>query len=358
MRHHCRKFAAIPCFLGIAVIIWSSTPSEKQKQGLQETEEQTDSKSTLSEYPMSSKNAKTKNRQIASGSTLPLLQVQNDVESEFEDDDTQAEVKALDMDRTLKILARVLIDNQNMDNEEHIQALMKDIAWQAKKDGHELNVLIDRFLSDPHTELGSRLGDILGGIKLPEVEQMAQSLAQSKNSEEMKTGLDILSKLEMPNQKTYEIATEILGDTQQNPDALMSAISALPSVELSHEQTRQSIGQLSQLSGLDKSDGVRSASLFKIGKLAQNENDMEALLNAMDKSRADDDRISAVIAIANSNLTGDTLRSKLADRVRDQSELFEIRRYAAEALERFEMTNEDFEAYNHFRREQADLSLR
>jgi hypothetical protein len=237
--------------------------------------------------------------------------------------------------------------------EAKIETLLLKIQKQAMHARDALHTVMAAMLRDPDSPFGSRLGDILGGIKDHDVERMAQAMARSQDGNQLRAGLDLLGRLEMPSKETYEIASQVLNDVPAHePEILMLAVQALPNSSLSVEQTEQSIKALSQLTSPNENDGVRSNSLFKISRLAQSEQDLQALVLALEKDRTHDDRVSAIMAIGNSQLKGEMLQAKLIERVSDRDEVWEVRSYAADALDRFNLEGQDLAAYLSFRKEQ------
>ena len=165
----------------------------------------------------------------------------------------------------------------------------------------------------------------------------------------------MLDELSISNSKTLEIVIGYIDSPDSDPDILMRAIHAMPVISGSAQQMENIISKLARLSAKHPSESVRSSSLFKISTWAKDAQDLEAVIQALDKRRPPDDRISAVMAISQSNVTDDSLRDTLVSRMMDTEELWEIRRYSAEALERFKLDDNDYKLYMKFKLEQADI---
>jgi beta-galactosidase GanA len=219
-----------------------------------------------------------------------------------------------------------------------------------------LNGVIDEFLSDPVSETGKYLKSVLAKIKDPEVEAAAQDMVESGDTVTMMIGLDLLGDLGIANPKTYDITSKILEQPDESsPEMLMRAIYAMPVMHLSDPEITNTIDQLGYLASNHSHDGVRSNSIFKIVKWAKDYQDLESVVQALDKNRSTDDRISAAMAISQSNVIDDDLRETLLSRMTDEEELWEIRRYAAESLSRFKLRDRDQQLYEAFRREQEKI---
>jgi hypothetical protein len=239
-----------------------------------------------------------------------------------------------------------------------IEFQLQRLARIAKEDSRVRQTLTETLLENPNSEIGVMLLDILAEIKAPEVEHAGHILARKDDPVQMKMGLDLLGRLGMPSPETYEIATKAIDEHPDDPDALMLALHILPNVELSEDQSTQTLRQLSGLVAQNSSEGVRSNSIFKISSLARSAEDLTPVMQALDKNRTRDDRVSAVMALAKSPLMSEAIRQKLVAAIGDTNELWEIRSYAAEALERYKLDENEAALLAAFKKERQELVAR
>ena len=237
----------------------------------------------------------------------------------------------------------------------YIQQLKQALLDKASNDSLALQGLIDTFSADPASALGKQLGSLLAEIKDPEVEAMAQQMVRSGGVDQMKAGLEVLSGLGIPSEETLHLTQQIINQPTADPDLLMGAISAMPVMPVTQQETAEVIGGLARLADQHPNDGVRSNSLFKIAEWAKDGEDLHPVMQALDKNREPDDRISAAMALAQSTVATDEVRSAALARMTDPSELWEVRRYSAEALQRFKLSGQEHQLLESFRREQLDL---
>jgi len=79
-------------------------------------------------------------------------------------------------------------------------------------------------------------------------------------------------------------------------------------------------------------------------------------VQALAPERPMDDRISAAMALKQSDVVDAELKAVLVERMRDNEELWEVRRMSAEALERFKLDSSEYEAYQAFLSQQQRVS--
>ena len=114
----------------------------------------------------------------------------------------------------------------------------------------------------------------------------------------------------------------------------IDVLTSLSSSDVDQQSTLNSLGLLVT----SPDDAIRSASLFAISNLATNSDDMIPVTQALD-SELTDDRVSAVMAIQQSRTVSNTLRDALVRKMIDADKLWEIRRIAADSLDRFTLTD-------------------
>jgi hypothetical protein len=132
-------------------------------------------------------------------------------------------------------LNQILMDHPHSDEREAlIQSLLKSILHTALESKTAEKELIEIFLSDPMSEISRYLLPVFAEIKTPQVEKIAQDLAQSNSDDYKLVGLELLGDLDMKSKKTFNIVTGIIGQADNDkPEILMGAINAMPKVDLS-----------------------------------------------------------------------------------------------------------------------------
>ncbi|MCF7220689.1 hypothetical protein [Marilutibacter chinensis] len=227
------------------------------------------------------------------------------------------------------------------------QALLDD----AQSDSQALRGLIDALRMDPGSSTAEHLLSILGEVRDPAVEQLGLEMSIADDSQVQAVGLDLLSRLGIAGQDTYELTRQLLADPTRDPEVLRSAIHALPDIPLPASEMNGTVARLGELSATHADIGVRSESLFKLGALAKDANDLRPVIDALARDRHIDERISAAMAIRNSQVVDDGLRRQLLDMMSNPDELWEIRHYAAESLRRFKLSEDDYRQYQRFNEE-------
>ncbi|QDH70277.1 hypothetical protein [Marilutibacter alkalisoli] len=232
------------------------------------------------------------------------------------------------------------------------QALLDD----AENNSQALRGLIDALRMDPTSSTAEHLLSILGEVRDPAVEQLGLEMAISDDEEMQAVGLDLLARLGIAGQDTYELTKQLLADPDRDPEVLRSAIHAMPDIPLPASEMDSTVSRLGELSSTHADAGVRSESLFKLGAMAKDAGDIRPLLDALAPERSVDDRISAAMALRNSQVVDDGLRRQLLSLMSDPKELWEIRRYAAETLQRFKLSESDYSRYQRFNEELEVIS--
>ncbi|MGI0116383.1 hypothetical protein [Zooshikella sp. RANM57] len=256
---------------------------------------------------------------------------------------------------TVDNLRLLLAEAEGPEKQGKIQSILQSLLENAEKDSSALSSIIDNYKLEPNSEMGSLLQTVLAEIKDPQVETAAFDLAKSGQVEEQLAGLDLLARLDIPSKKTYKLTTGILS-SNDNPDILMAALNAMPVITLPEHESQQTIQQLTSLATANTDSGVRSASIFKVGQWAKDENDLSPIVGILNKSKNPDDRISAMMAIQESRIVSNQLRETLTQLIVNDQELWEIRRMAAESLNRYKLSPKEYAAYQAFLKEQGDVA--
>lgn len=229
--------------------------------------------------------------------------------------------------------------------------LKQALLDNAEADDQALRGLIDALRLDPTSATAEHLLSILGEVRAPAVEQLGLEMAVSDDSQMQAVGLDLLSRLGIAGQDTYDLTRQLLADPNRDPEVLRSAIHALPDIPLPASEANGTIARLGALASTHPDIGVRSESLFKLGALAKDAGDLRPLIDALAADRHIDERISAAMAIRNSQVVDDGLRRQLLQMMSNPDELWEIRHYAAESLQRFKLSENDYRLYQRFNEE-------
>lgn len=239
-----------------------------------------------------------------------------------------------------------LIANKNF---KAIAKFKQQLLNLAKKDSAVLDEVLLALQENLNNEdVKYELLQVLSQIKDPKVETLAQNLALSNNRDDKLTGLDLLANVGVPNKETLDIAFNSLQDSTGDPQILQSAMRAMPNMLISSEKNREILNQLEELSH-HQDESVRSESLFAIAKQAKRPEQLTPLVNAM-QSGSIDERISAVMAIEKSTVTGDQLKSVLLTEVQRAQSLPEVRAMAASSLQRFDLSTSEISILESYRK--------
>lgn len=233
-------------------------------------------------------------------------------------------------------------------NDTNINNIKQSLLNLAKEDTESLNNLINLFEENSNNpSLKTELMDILSTIKDPEVEQLGYKLIESGLHDQIIDGLDLLGQLAIPNDKTLEVTTQLILTSQADVDIILPAIHAMPILPVSSEKRTIILSALSNLSQ-HNDIGVRSESLLSISQWAKNEQQLSPVIQAL-QSDTTDDKISAMMALENSPVVSENLKSILLSRMLDNKELWEIRSMAANSLKRFNLSDSEYLAYKDFK---------
>ncbi|MBT5934182.1 HEAT repeat domain-containing protein [Sulfurimonas sp.] len=213
----------------------------------------------------------------------------------------------------------------------------------------ELLIAYSNYLSNPKLE--KQLSQIVSQIKDPKVENFAQDLATSEDRQQNIIGFDLLGELQIPNEKTLQISTEALSQFSGDKELTLSALHAMPHLNLPQSKNNEIVMLLSELS-ISQDEAVRSESIITLGQWAKSELEISAVVDALSSS-TNDDRISAAIALEQSHVVGNSLKTVLLEKLEDTAELWEVRAMSANSLERFDLNNNEFSILENFRKNQV-----
>lgn len=209
------------------------------------------------------------------------------------------------------------------------------------------------------TDLSSRIGQVafsaLAQLNNPDVVELGFELTDSAENNAIVAGLQLLSSGRTQPQRTFAVTENLINIYRDDdPQIVLEALHAIPLQKLDVETGERANSLLADLASHEDS-AVRSASLFG---LAQKASDASMLLPAIQalSSPERDDRMSAVMALGQTAIVSDEIKAQLMMRVDDASEIWEVRRIAADTLNRFELTNEEDAILAAFRQEQLKVS--
>ncbi len=237
------------------------------------------------------------------------------------------------------------------ENYQMIGVVQQKLLNTVKQDTQALEYLISAVKRHSRNALiKAQLIQVLSDVPTPEVEQFAKQLVATNDRENQIMGLNLLGDLGISNIDNLNLASSILLESQDDPKILLSALHALPKVNLPEQENIQIVNILSLLTD-NRDDAVRSASLLKIPQWAKTEQQLEPVIQSLYSDVADD-KISAAMALEQSSVVGERLKNSLLEKMSDNNELWEVRSMSANALSRFSLSEDEFADVERFRQQQ------
>lgn len=222
----------------------------------------------------------------------------------------------------------------------------------AKQDSLALEELLVSYSDNLNNEsVQDLLFQVVSQVKDPRVEALAKELALSSDRDERIAGFDLLGALQMPSEENLNLSVQALEQEQNDKELVLSALHAMSPMSLPSEKNEEVIDLLSDLTN-NEDEAIRSESLISIASWAKTEADLASVVEALD-SESVDDKISAAMALEESNVVGDNLKNTLLRKMQDPKELWEVRAMSANALARFELNTSEFSRLQNFRTEQV-----
>jgi hypothetical protein len=227
----------------------------------------------------------------------------------------------------------------------------KALLTLAKTNANALEELLTSYNDNfDNKKIEQHLFQVLAQVRSPKVEALATELAQSSNRIKSIAGFDLLAELNMPSQKNLNISTSSLREHSSDKELTLAALHALPKIPLSSQENKNIIELLAELSTNDN-EAIRSESLLSIGNWAKTEEELDSVVKAL-SSTTTDDRISAAMALEQSSVVGDNLKTTLLQTLSQENELWEVKSMSANALGRFNLNESEFQALQNFRKVQ------
>ena len=232
-----------------------------------------------------------------------------------------------------------------------VNILKQDLLNLAKNDKAALDELLVAYADNLNNDrVQDLLFQVVSEVKDPKVEALATELALSSDRDERIAGFDLLGELQIPSEKNLELSMQALEQEQNDKELVLSALHALPKISLSQEDNAEVVGLLSELATNDN-EAIRSESLIGIASWAKTQEELGAVVQALD-SKTVDDRISAAMALEQSTVVGDDLKLSLLAKIEDDNEVWEVRSMSANALERFDLSSSEFASLQEYKKKQ------
>ena len=234
---------------------------------------------------------------------------------------------------------------------ENVNKTKQDLLVLAKNNSVALDELLTAYSDNLTNEsIQDLLFQIVSQVKDPKVEALGRELALSSDRDNRIAGFDLLGELQIPSEANLKLSMDALAQDTNDKELVLSALHALPKMPLSAEDNGKVVDMLSDLS-TNENEAIRSESLISTAKWAKTEEELSAVIKALD-SETIDDRISAAMALEQSTVVGTSLKTSLLAKIQDQNELWEVRSMSANALGRFNLSTSEFSSLQDFRKAQ------
>jgi hypothetical protein len=200
---------------------------------------------------------------------------------------------------------------------------------------------------------------VLSQLRKPDVIDFATQLTAAGDASQRRDGFELLGELEMfrglPGSKSGEIHALVSHalDTEQDPTLLRQAIRALgPPEDARPAETQATLQQLATLAQNNDPE-VRAQSLQaivqwdKTGQVAEG-----AVYQALSDAQPDV-RMAALSEINNNSLRTGRIKSALLGMIANVNESADVRADALNALQRFPLSQDEYETYHQAREQLA-----
>jgi hypothetical protein len=209
---------------------------------------------------------------------------------------------------------------------------------RALRDPVELRRLIDRLDTETDPAAREQLKVVLGGVDRPEAVAAFKRLATSSDAAKRRDAYDMLRHAP-ESQEVRAILRQAIA-SEQSPEALVQALTALRPAAVDPAESQAIVGQLAGLTQ-HPSTAVRSQSVLQLGQWDRNGEGRDRYAQAL-SDPAPEVRQAAVFAIAQSGVRGDNLKAGLLAVLNSDAESKELRGSALQALERFPLSQQEF----------------
>jgi hypothetical protein len=229
--------------------------------------------------------------------------------------------------------------NNADDKEEQLRTL-------AQSDPNALHDLIDRLGKERDQRTKEMLLSVIGSVHKPEVVALTTRLATSGDAAQRKEGMMLLRQMPENAPEVRNTVKQILA-TEQSPDVLVQALSALRPSVVDPSESDAIVAQLRTLAQ-NPDPTVRSQSLLQLVQWDKNGSANQQLSQALNDPQAEV-RQAAIFAVAQSGNRSDSVKASLMSMINSQSESKEVKGSALQALERFSLNKEEYASYNQAR---------
>lgn len=185
------------------------------------------------------------------------------------------------------------------------------------------------------------LKSVLSTVPTPDVIFFANRLAGSSNAHDRKTGFEMLRSLAPDAPETRALVRRTLA-SEQSPELLAGALATLQSGAADPEEAAQMVAQLTSLSQ-HADPAVRSASIRQLGQWDKT-GESEARLAQALADGTPEVRQAAIFAIAQAGVRSPGAKAALLALAGNPQESRELRGSAAQVLERFALSKEEYAA--------------
>lgn len=264
--------------------------------------------------------------------------------------------KGYDIEGVLTEIETLLLnDSLSVQDDNRLAVLQDEIEITASINSDILDRLINLIRTDPSSKIAGFATTIMMRLVRPETHQLGLELVEMADRSAVVTGLDLLSSTSrIRDDKALAAAQGAMAAYPEDGEVLLLAIDVVSHTATASTNRPVVLDSLRTLS-TNQDDAVRQASLFAISKLSTDSDSMMSVIQALD-SEIPDDRVSAVMAIQQSEVVSDDIKDALLNKMTDENELWEIRRIAADSLVRFDLTDDQAVLLGQFRGEQGRVS--
>ena len=211
----------------------------------------------------------------------------------------------------------------SLGDQKSISEVKQQLLNLAKRDDIALKQLLLSLSDNLSNELlKDEVLQMVGSIRDPQVENYAQSLVKLGTRQQQLAGLEIIGRLGLANEESLDLAFSALQNNQDDPETLQMAMYAMPAVTVASEKNAIILSRLSELAA-HPDESVRSASILQVAKHAKTSEQLAPLFELFD-SGSIDDKISVAMAIEQSHIVGERLKSVLIKNVTNRNELPEV----------------------------------
>lgn len=224
----------------------------------------------------------------------------------------------------------------------------------AKSDPKTLDELM-RLLeqsSDPDTK--AMVKSLLSQVGGPKVQEYSMRLATSNDPTERREGFDLLHRQPSQTAEVRQLLKRALGK-ETDPMALFHAVSALQPAAVTPSETKEVVGLIRGLTQ-HADPAVRRQSIISLARWDGSGEFVAPLRQALSDD-AQEVRQAAVWAAAEAGNRSGEVKSALLTVLNNGQESPEVRKSALHALERFQLSSEEYAAYSQVQSNLTDPPL-